>query len=122
MEPKMNGAYGTMYYVRDMKKAVDYYKNIFGLKPRFESQEWTEFDVAGHGLCLHAMVKEAKSVHGGILITKVKEIKKLIEELKRAGVEFNGTVKEVHPGAWSADFIDPSGNVLSLYDDTNTYR
>ena len=121
MEAKMNGTYGTMYYVKDMKKAVDYYKTIFGLKTRFESPEWTEFDVSGHGLCLHAIGKDMKTTPstGGVLITKVRGIKKLYEELKNTGVEFNGPVKEVHPGAWSADFKDPSGNTLSIYEDTN---
>ncbi|MBI1860687.1 MAG: VOC family protein [Deltaproteobacteria bacterium] len=120
MKEVMTGAYGTMYYVRDMKKSCDYYKMTFGLSPRFESPEWTEFNVGGHGLCLHAMAPDFKSTSEvGVLICQVTGIRPLVESLTQQGVEFMGPVREVHPGAFSVDFKDPSGNVLSLYEDTN---
>ena len=33
----MKNAYGTMYYVGNMKKSVAYFKKLLGVKPRFES-------------------------------------------------------------------------------------
>ena len=47
-------AYGTMYYVEDMKQSVSFYEKTLGFKPGYQSEFWTEFDVAGHLLCLHA--------------------------------------------------------------------
>jgi predicted enzyme related to lactoylglutathione lyase len=43
----------------------------------------------------------------------------LVPELQKAGIEFQRGIHEVHPGAFSADFFDPSGNMVSLYEDTN---
>lgn len=123
MESIVKGNYGTMYYVADMKKATDYYKNFLGLKPRFESNEWTEFDLGDNtSLCLHGMGDTKPLTQGGVLITKVKNIKTLVPDLKKKGMEFVMDVKEVHPGAWAADFKDPSGNVVSLFEDTNNYK
>ncbi len=121
MESLTQGAYGTMYYVKDMKKATDYYKAMLGLKPRYESKEWTEFDLGDNtALCLHGSDDEKDLVkEGGILIAKVKNIKALVPELKQRGMEFVREINEVHPGAFCVDFKDPAGNIVSLYEDTN---
>ena len=122
MSHQIRGTYGTMYYVKDMAKAVMYYKENLGLKPRFESPEWTEFDLNGHGLCLHAMGKDEKGLNQkgvGLLILDVKGLVTMVAELKKKGVEFIGEMKEVHPGAHSIEFKDPSDNVISLYEDSN---
>lgn len=113
------GTYGTMYYVSDMKKAVAFYKGL-GFTARYESDDWTEFDLGDStAVCLHGMGDFKPLSEGGILITKVKDIKGVVAEIKREGVEFVKGITEVHPGAYSADFKDPSGNVVSLYEDTN---
>lgn len=110
----VTGTYGTMYYVRDMAKAVEYYREQLGLKPTFESPDWTEFSVNGHALCLH--IARQDSSCPGVLILKVKGLEALVSRMKSKGVEFTGPIKEVHPGAYSADFRDPDGNTISLYE------
>src|SRR5688500_6955649 len=116
----IKGTYGTMYYVKDMAKSSAYYKETLGLKPRWESPEWTEFDVNGHGLCLHSIDTAGKVPHEqGVLILHVKGINEMVSALKAKGVEFLKDVKEVHPGAYSVEFTDPSGNLLSLYEDSH---
>ena len=114
------GTYGTMYYVSSMEKAVKYYREVFGATPTFESAEWTEFNLDGHRLCLHISDpdRDLTESGGGILITSVENIKDLVPRLKDKGVEFIRDVLEVHPGAYAADFKDPAGNVVSLYEDT----
>ena len=114
--------YGTMYFVDDMKKSVAFYKEIMGLTPTWESPEWTEFGINGHSLCLHLKAPGEWFAPNGTLIGNVKNIKTLVESLKKKGVEFYGEVKEVHPGAYSVGFKDPSGNVLSMFEDTNPPR
>jgi len=116
------GNFGTMYYVADMKKAVDYYKNAVGLtKITYESPEWTQFDLGdGTSLCLHLKGDDGKALsEGGVLITKVKNLKELVPALKEKGVEFCQDITEVHPNAYAADFKDPDGNVVSLFEDLN---
>lgn len=115
-KPSFHGTYGTMYYVHDMAKSVAFYKEKFNLAPSFESPEWTEFDLDGHALCLHAHDPRESFQHGGCLITKVSDINGLVASLKGDGIEFVGEVKEVYPGAYSAEFKDPNGNVLSIYE------
>lgn len=119
MTTPVKGCYGTMYYVADMKKSVAYYKDTLGLKPRYESEEWTEFDLGdGTALCLHP-VNGKKHHTGGTLIMNVQDIRGTVAAMKKKGAEFEGEVKEVHPGAFAAEFKDPAGNVISLYEATH---
>ena len=110
------GSFGTLYYVKDMSKSVQYYKDIFNLKPKCESPEWSEFDFNGHSLCLHAAAKDMKIDGKGILIVKVKNLREVVGTLKSRGVEFVHDVHEVCENGFSADFKDLSGNLLSLFE------
>ncbi len=109
----MKSTYGTMYYVDDMKKSIAYYKKLLGIKPAFESPEWTEFRIGDHGLCLHA--KGGKRTRpNGVLIVNAKGVKALHRALKRKKHRIDG-LHEVHPGAWTFTLTDGSGNEVSFY-------
>ncbi len=113
---QFDGAYGSLYYVADMAKSVSYYKDMFNLTPTMESPEWTEFNLNGHTLCLHG-VREGTKIDGkAILITKVKGLDSVVAELKKRGVEFKGDIHQVCEGGFAADFVDPSGNTISLFE------
>ena len=43
----------AIVFVSDMKRAVSFYRDIFGLPLRFESPGWTEFATDGATLALH---------------------------------------------------------------------
>lgn len=109
----MKSAYGTLYYVDDMKKSVAYFKALLGAKPRFASPEWTEFAVGEHALCLHAKGKGGKTRPNGVLIVNVKGVKALFAKLGKK-LDVAG-LHEVHPAAWTFTLTDPSGNELSFY-------
>lgn len=112
-----SGTYGTMYYVDDMAKAVSFYKEALGVSPTMESPEWTEFNFGGHALCLHLKrAGDPNTEKNGILIIKAKGLKNLYASMKQKGVEFTHEPREVHPGAIATDFSDPSGNLVSLYE------
>ena len=51
----------------------------------------------------------------GVLVARVSDIHTVVTRLKGAGIEFVRDVHEVHPGAYSADFRDAEGNMVSLY-------
>lgn len=110
----MKSTYGTMYYVDDMRRAVAYFKKLLGGKPRYQSAEWTEFAIGGHGLCLHAKERGQKYRPNGVLIVNVKGVKALSDKFKRQKLNVSG-LHEVHPGAWTFTLKDPSGNELSFY-------
>jgi predicted enzyme related to lactoylglutathione lyase len=116
----LNETYGTMYYVKDMAKAVAFHKEALGLKLRFESPEWTEFDADGHAICLHALHPGEKRSDDKILIFNVKGIQNAVSDLRSRGVEI-ADAHEVYPGAYSAEFKTPDGQLLSIYENTNQY-
>ena len=110
----MKSTYGTMYYVRDMKKSVAELRKVFGSKPVFQNSEWTEFSIGGHRLCLHAKQRGGAYRANGVLIVNAKGVKKLYDAFRRRKFRVSG-LHEVHPGAWTFNFNDSSGNDLSFY-------
>lgn len=44
----------TIIFVSDMVRSVKFYRDSVGLRVRFESPEWTEFDTEGATLALHS--------------------------------------------------------------------
>lgn len=122
--PKLfKGTYGTMYYTNNMKKAVAFYRDVIGLTPQIEDESWTQFDVAGHALCLHATGEETKLVPltdkktatNGTLILEVTDIRKVVNDLKEKRVEFLGDVNDMGECGMCADFKDVDGNLVGLY-------
>src|SRR5437870_5356050 len=43
----------VMVVVSDMSRSVAFYRDVLGLNLRFETPDWTEFDVGGVKLALH---------------------------------------------------------------------
>ena len=119
LKEKLAGTYGTVFFVRDMARSVEFYREALDLVPTFESPDWTEIPVPGHTICLHALGNETRSAGSGQnskLVLKVQGIRDAIAELKQRGVEFSRDLFEVHPGAYSADFLDLDGNCISFYE------
>lgn len=106
--------YGTMYYVDSMSQAVSFYKSVLGTAPAHESEDWTEFDFAGHRLCLHAKRKGETYPQNGILIFEHDGIKSHFEKMKADGLQVFG-LHEVHPGASTFHLKDAFGNEVSFY-------
>jgi lactoylglutathione lyase len=44
----------VIVFVRDMKRAVSFYRDVVGLPLKFETPGWTEFATGGATLALHA--------------------------------------------------------------------
>jgi predicted enzyme related to lactoylglutathione lyase len=114
----VTGTYGTMYYVRDMKKAVQYYTDILGKGPEDESPEWTTFDLNGTKICLHVAEAGAQIDGKGVLIMNTKNLKDAVPALKAMGVEIYKDYTAVCEGGYSVDIKDPSGNILSFFEYT----
>ena len=43
----------AIVFVADMQKSIAFYRDVIGLKLRFDSPEWTEFATEGATLALH---------------------------------------------------------------------
>lgn len=48
----------TIVFVSDMKRSLEFYRNVLGLPLKFESPDWSEFSTEGTTLALHG--KKAK--------------------------------------------------------------
>jgi predicted enzyme related to lactoylglutathione lyase len=106
--------YGTMYYVNDMKSAVNFYSNKLGLKPSNESPDWSEFDIGGHKICLHVKESGKSYKPNGILIFNHVGVKSLHDRMARDGINVSA-LHEVHPGHWTFEVTDCCGNQTSVY-------
>ena len=43
----------AIVFVSDMARSIAFYRDVLGLPLRFESPEWTEFEMPGSSLALH---------------------------------------------------------------------
>jgi catechol 2,3-dioxygenase-like lactoylglutathione lyase family enzyme len=116
----------TMLPVKDMARARAFYEGSLGLKPgRFRPDGKFVYAVGGSTLALFPKPEGTKADHTAISF-RVRDIAASIEELKRAGVEFEDydfpglkTVNHVcvlgaEKAAW---FKDSEGNYLCIHED-----
>jgi len=81
----------TMVMVSDMDRSVRFYRDTLGLKLRFQSPDWTEFDINSSTLALHGggvpspPDKERYAGRASIGFN-VENVDKVFEELKSKGV------------------------------------
>lgn len=110
----IKSTYGTMYYVDSMSKSVEFFKRTLGVNPGYQSDDWTEFQMGEHRLCLHAKRPNETFPANGILIMNHDGIKGLYESMKNDGYNVFG-LHQVHPEAWSFHMKDVSQNELSFF-------
>ena len=53
----------AIVFVSDMQRSVAFYRDVFGLKLKFESPGWSEFATEGATLALHAAEAVASTAH-----------------------------------------------------------
>jgi predicted enzyme related to lactoylglutathione lyase len=109
-------------YCEDLAKQRAFYEQAFGLgKPVVDAKWWVEFAL-GHGshFALHqgkpelfAGVNRAKSTIK--FSVEVDDIKALAEKVKGLGAKFHYEPRSEY-GFWLAEFEDPEGNVVRLYE------
>src|SRR5437899_11744513 len=83
----------TMVVVSDMDRSVRFYRDTLGLKLRFQSPDWTEFDVGSATLALHsggvpAPPSPGKEQYAGraSIGFNVENVDRIFEDLKSRGV------------------------------------
>lgn len=117
LSESISGTYGTLYYVADMKKSVQFYKDVLNLKAEDETEGWSTFPLGnGHRICLHATTDMSQVNGKGILIANVKGLETVVAELKKRGAEFVNDIHEVCENGFSADMRDANGITLSFFE------
>jgi len=109
----------VFHYVSDLDRTEAFYRDVLGLAvERIDDGDHGAFLVAktGGGLDLLFFVGEVKAGNTPILVFDFAEpaIEEVVEELARQGAPIVTPLSPA-PGGLSADFQDPEGHVLSLY-------
>lgn len=101
--------------VADMKKSIEFYKDILELPLKHQSEEWTEFFSNGTILALHSTKKKEKSrVALTILVGfMVNDLDTAVKQLKEKKVVFFKEPRE-EPFGKHAIFVDPDEHLISI--------
>jgi predicted enzyme related to lactoylglutathione lyase len=111
---KIKGVDYVMYYVSDLKKSIDFYKNVLGLKPFEEpGDSWAEFEVGNLMFDIGTFDKDMAGKSAGVAFA-VDDIKKSVEELKKKGVKILDENWET-PVCHGVTIADPDGNKINLH-------
>jgi lactoylglutathione lyase len=99
-------------FVSDMDSAVAFYRDTLGLKLRWASPFWTEFETGDTSLALHPASDDnpAGNVQLGL---RVDDLDAFIGEAQANGIEITSPPREVH-GTRIARFRDPEGAEISV--------
>lgn len=117
LNEKILGTYGTLFYVHNMSKSIQYYREVLNLQVEEESPEWTTFKFAnGHRVCLHATEDTSKVTGTSVLVLSVRNLEDVVATLKQRGAEIVADIHEVCPNGYSADVRDPNGVPLSFFE------
>jgi len=119
---KFNGINVVFLYSQDIAKMRAFYEAAFDLgKPVVDSKWWVEY-AFGHGSHLALHQAQGDKIEGTVRVkgtvrfsVDVTDIQKCAEKLKGLGAKFHYEPRAEY-GFQLAEFEDPEGNVLRLYE------
>jgi lactoylglutathione lyase len=114
-----------MVNVSDMQRSVAIYRDVLGLRLKFESPEWSEFETGDTTLALHAATPVAES---GAATTRprpiagtcsicflVRDLNSAILDLQKRGAYFVvPPIEQPNEGIRLAVCVDPDGLAISF--------
>jgi catechol 2,3-dioxygenase-like lactoylglutathione lyase family enzyme len=103
----------VVLYVRDMQRAVDFYRDVLGLELAFESEHWTTFRTGACTLALHATTRREPGTGEPDPTFLVADAGAERNRLAALGVEVT-EIREPAPGVIVFDARDPDGNRFSI--------
>jgi len=109
------------YYVGDMRRAREVYRQLLGREPRYSDDDWTEFALDGGVLALHLHarrpeVTDKTEVRYGALVTlEVDDVGRALDQAGRAGfLQVSDVFSE--PFGKLVRVQDPWGNQVVLHE------
>jgi predicted enzyme related to lactoylglutathione lyase len=119
---KVNRINVVFLYAKDLAGLRKFYEQAFHLsKPAVDAKWWVEYEVGnGSHLALHqadaAHFEGTNRKKGTVKFSfDVTDIQKFTEKLKSLGAKFHYEPRKEY-GFYLAEFEDPEGNVLRLYE------
>ena len=111
----------SIIFVSDMKRSIEFYRDVIGITVKFESPGWTEFETVGATLALHLTDADqqdspitASEIPGtcraGFQVPDIDEFhNRMIQHSVRCAKEPTTTF-----GVRIAQYVDPDGLVFSV--------
>jgi predicted enzyme related to lactoylglutathione lyase len=107
----------VVFFVRDLARTIAWYRDALGLEPRTLDGHDGPFALAKAGAV--ELVFIPRHEHAGrtpiVVFGLESGIYEVVESLAARGVEIVMPVSETPDGGLSADFRDPDGHILSVY-------
>jgi lactoylglutathione lyase len=128
MEGRLTRVWVATVHVRDLGRALDFYRDVLGLKVRLDARKfkWIELGpdepYAKIGLSEVSnseLMKKVGVVTGIVFDTD--NITKLHQRLSANGVKFTRSPTKTPWGGMVADFLDPDGNEIEVVQDPTHY-
>jgi DNA-binding CsgD family transcriptional regulator/catechol 2,3-dioxygenase-like lactoylglutathione lyase family enzyme len=109
--------------VRDIPRAVEWYRDVLGLPHLFTFGDLAFFDCQGVRLYLNKC-QDGAELRDSVIYFRVADITAEYERLHTRGVVFKGAPHMIHKHAdgteeWMAFFEDPGGQLLALMSQVN---
>lgn len=103
--------------VRDIARALGFYRDKLGLTQRREIAGIAFLDAGAVTLCLSepAMKLRGEVAGAGEIAFRVEDINAAYQKLEAKGVRFTHGPRCLTPESWIANFDDPDGNHLSIF-------
>jgi lactoylglutathione lyase len=101
--------------VSNVKRSINFYKNILGLPVKKQSKNWTEFFNDGTVLALHPAKKKDKLKSGSSMLIgfMVNDLDFSVKQLKKKKVKFFKQPKN-EPFGKHTIILDPDGHLISI--------
>ncbi|PYQ14366.1 MAG: hypothetical protein DMH00_01935 [Acidobacteria bacterium] len=111
--------------VSDLKRSVEFYRDVLGVPLKFESDDWAEFATLGTRLALKAGAppvaaipeksSDGQPIAGRVGISfEVKNLDQVYRDLTAKGVTFVQPPTDGGPGGRIATLLDPDGLEIAL--------
>lgn len=111
--------FGVVFNVGNIDRTQQFYRNILGIElerqPGGDEGDWL-LGVLENGVQLIFFEGKESIGRSPVIVFELEEgyIDSIVEEMAKEGAEIVTPVTEA-PGGWSADFRDPDGHPLSLF-------
>jgi len=106
-----------MLGVKDLRRAVAFYRDTLGLSLLQEIPGFAFMDGGGLTLALsEPLARNSPQMVGATeIVFSVEDVRAAYQALRGRGVEFTIQPRVVNPPMWAANFNDPDGHRLSIF-------
>ncbi|MEM8484330.1 MAG: VOC family protein [Bacteroidota bacterium] len=113
-----------VFFVKDLEQTRQFYSNVLGMEMQETAGHEGAFLTAESGSLILVFIpaEEAPGQSPVVVFGLDGGIEDLVEALVKQNVEIVVPVSEAPDGGLTADFVDPDGHVLSLYQPADAPR